>query len=76
MANDVVLYQVYVSNKKLRWNLWLRYEFFYVLNEMMQQIVTESSTTKNRIILPPFPEKRIKIFTNHLNQHFIESRRY
>ena len=64
-----------VSNKKLRWNLWLRFEFFYVLHQMMQELVTELSTPENRIILPPFPEKRLKLFTDHFNEHFIENRR-
>merc|ERR1712154_132881 len=30
---------------------------------------------ENRIILPPFPEKRLKIFTDHFNEHFMENRR-
>merc|ERR1712130_1016090 len=35
----------------------------------------ELSTPENRIALPPFPEKRLKIFTDHFNEHFIENRR-
>ncbi len=69
------MYEVDVSNKKLRWNLWFRYEFFDVLHQMMQELVTELSTPENRIILPPFPEKRLKSFTDHFNEHFIENRR-
>ena len=42
---------------------------------MMQELVTELSTPENRIILPPFPEKRLKLFTDHFNEHFIENRR-
>eukprot|EP01084_Bolivina_argentea_P290476 498962_1 len=75
IADDVVVYEVDVSNKKLRWNLWLRYEFFYVLHQMMQELVTELSSQDNQVILPPFPEKRLKILTDHFNEHFIENRR-
>lgn len=75
IADDVVVYEVDVSNKKLRWNLWLRFEFFYVLHQMMQELVQELSTPENRILLPPFPEKRLKLFTDHFNEHFIENRR-
>eukprot|EP00484_Ammonia_sp_Unknown_P021162 CAMPEP_0197037114 /NCGR_PEP_ID=MMETSP1384-20130603/14409_1 /TAXON_ID=29189 /ORGANISM="Ammonia sp." /LENGTH=387 /DNA_ID=CAMNT_0042467373 /DNA_START=27 /DNA_END=1190 /DNA_ORIENTATION=- len=75
IADDVVVYEVDVSNKKLRWNLWLRFEFFYVLHQMMQELVTELSSQDNRVVLPPFPEKRVKLFTDHFNVHFIENRR-
>ena len=55
-----MVYEVDVSNKKLRWNLWLRFEFFFV---------------EQRIVFPPFPDKRLKLFTDHFNAHFIENRR-
>ena len=42
---------------------------------MMQELTTELSTPENRIMLPPFPEKRLKLFTDHFNEHFIENRR-
>jgi len=75
VADDVVVYEVDVSNKKLRWNLWLRFEFFYVLHQMMQELVAELSTPELTISLPPFPDKRLKLFTDHFNEHFIENRR-
>lgn len=75
IADDVVVYEVDVSNKKLRWNLWLRFEFFYVLHQMMQELVAELSTPELTVSLPPFPDKRLKLFTDHFNEHFIENRR-
>lgn len=42
---------------------------------MMEELASELSTPENRIALPPFPEKRLKLFTDHFNDHFIESRR-
>ena len=68
IADDVVVYEVDVSNKKLRWNLWLRFEFFYVLHQMMQELVAELATSENPISLPPFPEKRIKLFVDHFDR--------
>ena len=71
----MVVYEVDVSNKKLRWNLWLRFEFFHVLHQMLQELVSELSTPELSVALPPFPDKRLKLFTDHFNDHFIENRR-
>jgi len=75
IADSVVVYEVDVSNKKLRWNLWLRYEFFFVLHQMLLNLVNDMSTPESPIALPPFPEKRMKFFTNHLDEYFVENRR-
>jgi len=45
------------------------------LHQMMEELAAELSTPENRIALPPFPEKRLKLFTDHFNEHFIENRR-
>merc|ERR1712129_621163 len=42
---------------------------------MMQEYITELSSPEQRIVLPPFPDKRLKLFTDHFNEHFIENRR-
>lgn len=81
IADDVVVYEVDVSNKKLRWNLWLRFDSFYLLHEMMKELVEELIGSKSslgdqqKILLPPFPEKRLKLLVDHFDEEFIEQRR-
>lgn len=77
VADDVVVYEVDVSNKKLRWNLWLRFESFYLLHQMLKELVDELTAVKpqQKILLPPFPEKRLKLIVDHFDEEFIEQRR-
>jgi len=74
-SDNVVVYEVDVSNNQFRWNLWLRYEYFYVLHQTMQQLVKELVSLETPITLPPFPEKHVKLLTDHFDDNFIENRR-
>lgn len=75
-AEDYIVYEVEVSNKKIRWNVWHRFDSFYMLHHMLLEIAASLSQNLARFIsLPPFPEKRVKYITNHFEQEFIENRR-
>jgi len=75
-AEDYIVYEVEVSNKKIRWNVWHRFDSFYMLHHMLLEIAASLSQNMARYIsLPPFPEKRVKYITDHFEQEFIENRR-
>merc|ERR1719350_432447 len=75
-AEDYIVYEVEVSNKKIRWNVWHRFDSFYMLHHMLLEIAASLSQNMARYIsLPPFPEKRVKYITDHFDQEFIEDRR-
>jgi len=76
IVDNVVVYEIDVYNRKLRWNLWRKFQHFYNLHQILETLATELSAAQNTpIVLPPFPEKRVKLFTDHLDEHFIENRR-
>lgn len=75
-AEDYIVYEVEVSNKKIRWNVWHRFDSFYMLHHMLLEIATSLSQSQQRyIVLPPFPEKRVKYIVDHFDREFIENRR-
>jgi len=75
-AEDYIVYEVEVSNKKIRWNVWHRFDSFYMLHHMLLEIAASLSQSQARYIsLPPFPEKAVKYVVDHFDQEFIENRR-
>lgn len=75
-AEDYTVFEVEVSNKKIRWNVWHRFDSFYMLHHMLLEIATSLSQSQQRyIVLPPFPEKHIKYVVDHFDREFIENRR-
>merc|ERR1740136_118540 len=75
-SEDYIVYEVEVSNKKVRWNVWHRFDSFYMLHHMMLEIAASLSQSQQRFItLPPFPEKRVKYVVDHFDPEFIENRR-
>merc|ERR1719461_1523566 len=75
-AEDYIVYEVEVSNKKIRWNVWHRFDSFYMLHHMLLEIAASLSQNHSRYInLPPFPEKQVKVIVDHFEQEFIENRR-
>jgi len=67
VAAEVVFYEVVVSNKKLRWNLWIRYASFAHLHELLKDLVDGLRGKKLDVILPPFPKKQPKAFVDHFS---------
>lgn len=64
------------QTKKIRWNVWHRFDSFYMLHHMLLEIATSLSQSQQRyIVLPPFPEKHIKYVVDHFNREFVENRR-
>lgn len=75
-AEDYIVYEVEVSNKKIRWNVWHRFDSFYMLHHMLLEIAASLSQNQARYIsLPPFPQKRVKYIIDHFEQEFVENRR-
>merc|ERR1719433_1194326 len=74
ISGDVVFYEIVVSNKKLRWNLWVRFDTFHCIHLLLTELAEELSLPSSPVILPPFPSKRRKLVQNHLDTDFIEER--
>lgn len=79
ITDGVCLYEVEVANKSFIWNLWLRFDAFVRLYGRLQELATEYRSNigkdDHRFVLPPFPFKQPKIFVDHTNKQFIETRR-
>jgi len=75
VASDVVYYEVVVSNHKLCWNCWIRFNSFTILHLLLKDLLKNLTSEETRVHLPPFPEKQSKILTDHFSEEFIENRR-
>jgi len=75
VASDVVYYEVVVSNNKLCWNCWIRFNSFTILHLLLKDLLKNLTSEKSKVHLPPFPEKQSKILTDHFSEEFIENRR-
>eukprot|EP00455_Lapot_gusevi_P037453 TRINITY_DN4190_c0_g1_i1.p1 TRINITY_DN4190_c0_g1~~TRINITY_DN4190_c0_g1_i1.p1 ORF type:complete len:315 (-),score=43.67 TRINITY_DN4190_c0_g1_i1:164-1108(-) len=71
VLSGVVFYEVDLNNRKLRWNVFRRYEQFSNLHEQLYL----KMQTEDFPLLPPFPGRHFKFWVDHLNPHFIEQRR-
>jgi len=67
------MYEVSVSNGKLKWNMWTRFQQFQSLNVMLEDL-TQNISHKFPIQLPPFPDRKLKIIQNHCDHEFIGQR--
>jgi len=80
ITDNVVLYEVEVSNKNFIWNLWLRFDQFSKLHQQLSELAVEytakySPTDRSQYHLPPFPVKQPKIIVDHKSRQFVEERR-
>jgi len=80
ITENVVLYEVEVSNKNFIWNLWLRFDQFNKLHQQLSELAVEytakySPRNRSRYHLPPFPVKQPKIIVDHKSRQFVEERR-
>jgi len=80
ITDNVVLYEVEVSNKNFIWNLWLRFDQFSKLHQQLSELAVEytakySPTNRAQYHLPPFPVKQPKIIVDHKSRQFVEERR-
>jgi len=62
-----------INSLSLKWTFRIRYRYFHVLFKALEKVWMFRSSFEDP--LPPFPKKKSKIFTNHLNVHFIRQRR-
>jgi len=74
ISDLVVHYEIVVTNSRLRWNVWIRYDSFSFLHRLMQDIVRELKERENNA-LPPMPSKHLKLLTDHHSHEFVENRR-
>lgn len=74
MADDVVFYEVVVTNTRLRWNIWVRFDSFTLLHLLMKDLASELKDEDAELI-PPIPDKHLKILIDHRSQEFVENRR-
>lgn len=80
ITENIVLYEVEVSNKNFIWNLWLRFDQFSKLHQQLSELAVEytakySPTNRAEYNLPPFPVKQPKIIVDHKSRQFVEERR-
>jgi len=80
ITDNVVLYEVEVSNKNFIWNLWLRFDQFSKLHLQLTELAVEytakySPRDRSQYHLPPFPVKQPKIIVDHKSRQFVEERR-
>jgi len=80
ITDNVVLYEVEVSNRNFIWNLWLRFDQFNKLHQQLSELAVEytakySPTDRSQYHLPPFPVKQPKIIVDHKSRQFVEERR-
>jgi len=73
-GDDHILYELDISNGKLRWNLWYRFQEFYELHVTLSEVAA-SLSGKFPVILPPFPSRAIKYVQDHFDPEFIELRK-
>jgi len=74
VEDDVVFYEVVVTSTRLRWNIWVRFDSFTLLHLLMKDLATELNDEDAELI-PPIPDKHLKILIDHLSQEFVENRR-
>jgi hypothetical protein len=68
----VVYYEVEVATASLRWRVSARFERLYQMHLELSELQV---LQHRRDRLPPFPEKRYKLATNHLAPLFVQERR-
>jgi len=73
VTEDFVMYEVSVSNGKLKWNLWQRFAQFQSLNAMLEDLIANMSH-KFPVQLPPFPDRKLHILQDHYDHDFIGQR--
>lgn len=74
ISGDVVFYEVVVTNTRLRWNIWVRFESFTLLHLLIKELAAELKDEDVELI-PPIPDRHLKILIDHRSQEFIENRR-
>jgi len=74
-SGDVVYYEVVVSNSKLRWNVWIRFDSFTILHLLLKDLAKELEDDEHKFTLPPMPDKHLKVLIDHFSQEFVENRR-
>jgi len=74
ISGDVVFYEVVVTNTRLRWNIWVRFESFTLLHLLIKELASELSDEDVELI-PPIPDRHLKILIDHRSQEFVENRR-
>jgi len=74
ISDDVVFYEVVVTNTRLRWNLWVRFDSFTLLHLLLKDLAKELNDEDAELI-PPIPDKHFKVLIDHLSQEFVENRR-
>jgi len=75
VTGNVVFYEVVVSNRKLRWNVWIRFDSFTILHLLMKDLAKGLEDERVKFTLPPMPEKHIKLLIDHSSREFVENRR-
>jgi len=74
VKNDVVFYEVVVTSTRLWWNIWVRFDSITLLHLLMKDLASQLKDEDAELI-PPIPDKHLKILIDHLSQEFIEKRR-
>jgi len=75
IVNKVVFYELDVFNGKARWLVSKRYDEFSVLHAHFVHYFVRVLNPLSSKFLPPFPTKKYKLLTNHMNPRFIATRR-